>query len=155
MRIAADAEKPVRARAADRLQQTLVVLGVVDPRFPAREIRHHLKTGREDAQVGGTRELRLQPLPLARTEHGRLRIGVALVRARHGATGALELGRPVVVGLAAEIEHADRRAVESQVRQQHLQPTPAGAELHRIVDAVARAARRIGGLAPEVAEDAL
>ena len=155
MRVAAEAEQPVRTLTADRLQQTLVILCVVDPCLPARKIRHHLQAGREDAQVSGPRELRLQPLPLARTEHGGLRVGIALVRPRYWPTGALEFDRPIVVLLAAQVEHADRRAVETQIRQQHLQATPTGAELDRVVDAVARTPQRIRRLTPEVAEDPL
>ena len=155
MRIAAEAEEPVCTLAADRLQQTLVVLCVVGPRLPARKICHHLQAGCEDAQVRGTRELRLQPLPLARTEHGGLRVGIALVGPRHRPTGTLEFDRPIVVLLAAQVEHAERRAVETQIRQQHLQATPTGAELDRVVDAVARTPQRIRRLTPEVAEDPL
>ena len=125
-----------------------------DPGLPAREIGEHLQAGREQAKLRGHLELPLEPLPLPLAEHRRLRVGIARIRPRH--VEALREPRPhpgLEVG-AAEVLRHERRPVVTKVRQDHLHAPARRSEDIGGIDAVAVTARRVGGLTPEIEEDA-
>lgn len=64
MGVARQADQAVDAAIADSVDQTLVIVGEVDPGLPTREVRDDLQAGAEDAEIGGDRHLLFQPAPL-------------------------------------------------------------------------------------------
>ena len=152
--VAAQEDDAIRLRPPDQVEKTLPLALEGDPGLPAREIGEHLQAGCEQAKFRGHLELPLEPLPLPLAEHRRLRVGIARIRARH--VEALREPRPhpgLEVGAAEVLPH-ERRPVVTKVRQDHLHAPARRSEDIGGIDAVAFTARRVGGLIPEVEEDA-
>mmetsp|Transcript_66502 Transcript_66502/g.156970 ORF Transcript_66502/g.156970 Transcript_66502/m.156970 type:complete len:508 (-) Transcript_66502:861-2384(-) len=153
--IAADDDHAFGALLADQVDQALALQREVAPALPAGALGGQLHAGAEDAHIGRLGQALGQPGPLRLAEQRGGRVEVGQIPALHRAAAELGLGIHCRIALLERGVGYQRRAVEAQVQHQHLHAAAGAFDPVGLVDAGPRAARRVGRLAPFVAEQLL